>query len=81
MVQVVYILTFIGNSRIFWKYIESACNWADGASRQLTDDLWATENELQLKEISCAAVDCTQLLQRVLRFPAFFGGDFGVEII
>ena len=80
MVQVIYILAFIGNLRICWEYMESDSNWADGASRQLTSDPWAKKNEFPFKEISCAAVYSTHLLERVLQFVAFFGSGLHADV-
>ena len=80
MVQIVYLLAFIGNIRIYWEYVESDSNWADGASRVLIDDPWARENQFELQEIACAALDTTPLLQRVVHFAAQIGGGMYSDV-
>ena len=55
-------------------------HWADGASRVLTDDPWAKENQFELQEIPCAALDTTPLLQRVVHFAAQIGGGLYADV-
>ena len=58
----------------------SDSNWAGGASRDLTDDPWAKENQFELQEIQCAALSTSPLLQRVVHFAAQIGGGLYSDV-
>ncbi len=65
MAQVLYVLIFACDARIFWEYVESESNWADGASRDLLEDEWAKTNGFFLRRVREFRVPVGPLLERL----------------
>ena len=52
MIQVFYLLSWVGNFRVYWEFVESAANWADGASRLLLEDRWHVQHGFQIEQVA-----------------------------
>jgi hypothetical protein len=65
MTQLLYVLAYSADVRIFGEYVESDSNWADGASRDLLDDPWARANGFVLGIMREFRVPRGPLLERV----------------
>ncbi len=49
MSQVLNVLLYVGDIRIYYEYVESESNWADGASRDLVHDSFASLHGFDLR--------------------------------
>ncbi len=68
MAQVLYVLMFACDVRIFWEYVESESNWADGASRDLLEDEWSKTHGFLLRRVREFRVPVGPLLERLEGF-------------
>ncbi len=71
IVQTAYFVAYAGNIRLWWEYIPSAANWADGASRHLTHDDWARDNGFHLLEVPPLDLPYGPLLDRLESIAAW----------
>ncbi len=78
MTQLLYALAYSADVRIFWEYVESESNWADGASRGLLDGPWARANGFDLRSMREFRVPRGPLLERVEGMAAL-GDDCGMS--
>ena len=51
LVQLIHLLVFVLDARIWWEWVESEANWSDGASREFGTCLWAKRHEFALREV------------------------------
>ena len=49
--QVVHLLLYELNTRVWWEWVESKSNWSDGASRLFLGCPWAAKHGFALREL------------------------------
>ena len=49
--QLIHLLLFKLDVRVWWEWVETDANWSDGASRLFADCDWAANPEFSLREV------------------------------
>ena len=49
--QLIHLLLFKLDVRVWWEWVETDANWSDGASRLFSECDWATRHQFQIREV------------------------------
>jgi hypothetical protein len=74
--HIVHFVAYRWNIRIWFEFIDSGGNWADGVSRDLQDDMWARRHRFEVRNLDMTALYWMQSLPELWRS---LGIDVGVR--
>ena len=52
IVQIIHLLLFVLDTRVWWEWVESKSNWSDGSSRLYLKCPWARRNGFSMREVT-----------------------------